>query len=92
VSSLLQVTPKFCKLYARIGEVVQEALSQYIDEVSTGAFPSTAYSPYRLEKNQLEPFVKELENRGFHAAAEAAHGAGAKDLEADRLKTKISTG
>ncbi|CAM6097408.1 unnamed protein product [Calypogeia fissa] len=82
----LKVTPKFCKLYAKVGEVVQAALTEYSQEVSAGVFPSPVHTPYRLEKNQLEPFIKELQDRGFHDAIEAAHGAAAKDQEADNLK------
>ena len=42
-----KVTPKFCKQYASVGKAIQSALSQYREEVSSGAFPSTAFSPYR---------------------------------------------
>lgn len=81
-----QVTPKFCKMYSKVGEIVQAALSEYNQEVSERVFPALAHSPYRLGKDQLEPFLKELQNRGFHDAAEAAHGAADKELEADRSK------
>ncbi|MEG0306717.1 MAG: 3-methyl-2-oxobutanoate hydroxymethyltransferase [Clostridium sp.] len=33
-------TPKFVKKYANIGEAMTEAFKEYIDEVSTGAFPA----------------------------------------------------
>lgn len=54
-----KVTPKFCKQYASVGKAIQSALSQYREEVSSGAFPSTAYSPYRQAR--LEGFAEPYE-------------------------------
>ena len=42
-----KVTPKFCKQYAHVGAIIQDALQRYRDEVSSGEFPSAAFSPYR---------------------------------------------
>ncbi|CAK9201814.1 unnamed protein product [Sphagnum troendelagicum] len=67
-----KVTPKFCKQYASVGSIIQAALSEYREEVSSQAFPSAMHTPYRIDKAQTNAFLNELEKRGFHEAAEAA--------------------
>jgi 3-methyl-2-oxobutanoate hydroxymethyltransferase len=42
------VTPKFCKQYANVGEVITGALARFRDEVETGAFPCAKFSPYKV--------------------------------------------
>jgi len=41
-----KVTPKFCKPFGRVGEEINRALSDFRDEVTAGAFPGEAFSPY----------------------------------------------
>lgn len=78
----LQVTPKFCKQYASVGSVIEEALSAYRDEVVSQTFPSALHTPYRIDQEQTAVFLEALEKRGLHAAAEAASVAASKDTEA----------
>ncbi|GMH42892.1 hypothetical protein BSKO_10811 [Bryopsis sp. KO-2023] len=67
-----KVTPKFCKQYGKVGEVIQRALQGYKAEVESREFPSKQYSPYKIKPEEVEIFVKELENRGMGSAASAA--------------------
>lgn len=38
------ITPKFAKVYAPLGGKIREAVSQYVDEVASGAFPTDVHS------------------------------------------------
>ena len=67
-----QVTPKFCKKFAHIGEQVQDALSDYCEEVRSGAFPSSLHTPYQLDEEATEELSKALRAEGEVGAAEAA--------------------
>ena len=51
-----QHIPSFCKRYAKLGTVINEALEKYRDEVKSGAFPTEEYSPYKMSKNELVKF------------------------------------
>eukprot|EP00246_Nothoceros_aenigmaticus_P017266 TRINITY_DN8335_c0_g1_i1.p1 TRINITY_DN8335_c0_g1~~TRINITY_DN8335_c0_g1_i1.p1 ORF type:complete len:107 (-),score=21.12 TRINITY_DN8335_c0_g1_i1:235-555(-) len=75
----VQVTPKFCKQYAHVGAVIQDALRQYRDEVSRKDFPSAAHTAYRIDEQETEVFLDELARRGFSEARDAAHAAAEKD-------------
>lgn len=66
-----KVTPKFCKQYGNVGEVVQKALQDYKSEVSNGAFPSEQFSPYKLKESESAEFLEQLDSAGFHKAASA---------------------
>ena len=66
-----KVTPKFCKQYANVGEVITGALERFKDEVSTGEFPGMSYSPYRVSDEDSNRLVRLLEQKGLDAAAEA---------------------
>lgn len=67
-----KVTPKFCKQYSNVGEVVQQALQQYRADVMSGAFPSEQFSPYKLGSEQeTVSFAEQLDAAGFHNAANA---------------------
>jgi 3-methyl-2-oxobutanoate hydroxymethyltransferase len=46
-SPLCQVTPKFCKQYANVGSIIEAALVDYKNEVTSRAFPSAAHTAYR---------------------------------------------
>ena len=51
-----QATPSFCKSYASVGVDINNALTQYREEVESGVYPGpgTEYSPYKLRKGDLE--------------------------------------
>lgn len=76
---MLQVTPKFCKQYANVGEVINKALLEYKKEVTNGSFPSSAHSPYNISDADLHGFSNELEKLGLKDAASAANLAAQKD-------------
>lgn len=73
-----QVTPKFCKHYAQVGEAINKALSEYRDEVTSGAFPGAAHSPYKIGAADTEGFLQALEKLGLGDAASAAADAASK--------------
>ncbi len=67
-----KVTPKFCKQYGNVGEVVQQALQRYRDDVTNGAFPSEQFSPYKLgSEEETASFAEQLDAAGFYEAAKA---------------------
>ncbi|KAL0549480.1 hypothetical protein IC582_013963 [Cucumis melo] len=67
-----KVTPKFCKQFAQIGDVINQALSEYREEVSNGSFPGPLHNPYKISDADLNGFMKELQNMGLDEAASAA--------------------
>ncbi|WIA10720.1 hypothetical protein OEZ85_010894 [Tetradesmus obliquus] len=76
-----KVTPKFCKRYAEVGTIIQQALVQYRQEVADGLFPGQQYSPYSIQQQEVDLLVKELESSGMRdcaaAVSEAAEAANA---------------
>ncbi|KAK9817891.1 hypothetical protein WJX72_003844 [[Myrmecia] bisecta] len=66
-----KVTPKFCRQYAQVGAVIQDALQAYRDDVGSGAFPSTQFSPYKIPEAELDSLTKQLQESGFSKAADA---------------------
>ena len=60
-----KVTPKFCKQYGNVGEVVQSALQQYRAEVSNGEFPSQQHSPYKLSETETADLLRNLHDQGY---------------------------
>ncbi|XP_028121548.1 uncharacterized protein LOC114318788 [Camellia sinensis] len=40
-----KVTPKFCKQYGQVGDVINKALSEYKEEVTNGSFPGPGPCP-----------------------------------------------
>ena len=75
---LLQVTPKFCKQYARVGDVINKALSEYKEEVTNGSFPGPSHSPYKMNADDANGFSEELVKLGLNKAASAATAASEK--------------
>ncbi|KAK9757884.1 hypothetical protein RND81_01G193100 [Saponaria officinalis] len=73
-----KVTPKFCKQFANVGDVINKALSDYKEEVSNGSFPSPAHSPYKISASEVDSFLIELERKGLSEAASAAAEAAEK--------------
>jgi hypothetical protein len=47
--------PRFVKRYANIAEAIRRALSQYADEVRSGAYPADEHS-YSMPEEELEIF------------------------------------
>lgn len=66
-------TPRFCKKYAKLGEVIHDALTEYKAEVKQGAFPGidpargsdstghVSFSPYKMSVEEEELFMNTLE-------------------------------
>ncbi|KAG2500863.1 hypothetical protein HYH03_001624 [Edaphochlamys debaryana] len=76
-----KVTPKFCKQYGRVGNVISAALSQYRQEVEERSFPGPRFSPYKISPGEVKALAEELRRRGMGSAAQAvleeAHAAAA---------------
>ncbi|KAJ3694576.1 hypothetical protein LUZ60_010056 [Juncus effusus] len=71
-----KVTPKFCKQYGRVGDVINKALQEYKQEVESSTFPGTAHMPYKIGASDVDGFLTELEKMGLgHAATAAASAA-----------------
>jgi len=66
-----KVTPKFCKQYAHVGAKIQAALQAYREEVEARAFPSPAFSPYKIPAAEVGALARELRAAGHTAAADA---------------------
>lgn len=73
-----KVTPKFCKQYARVGDVINKALVEYKEEVTNSTFPGPSHSPYKITAADVDGFSKELEKMGLGKAASAAATAAMK--------------
>lgn len=65
-----KVTPKFCKQYGAVGEVVQQALVRYREDVETGQFPSAEFSPYQIADKERSSLIERARAAGFEAAAQ----------------------
>lgn len=68
----MQVTPKFCRQYAQVGMLINDALTEFRHDVEVGNFPDRQFSPYQMAAGQLDLFVENLAKDGFSDAAEAA--------------------
>lgn len=73
-----KVTPKFCKQYAHVGDVINKALLEYKEEVTNGSFPGPLHSPYKISNSEVDGFLKELQQLGLDKAASAAAEAAEK--------------
>ncbi|EPS64105.1 hypothetical protein M569_10672, partial [Genlisea aurea] len=68
-----KVTPKFCKQYARVGDIINKALMEYREEVGNGSFPGPAHTPYRIAgADEVDGFLEALKEMGLKQAADAA--------------------
>lgn len=74
----MQVTPKFCKQFAHVGDVINKALSEYKEEVTNGSFPGPSHSPYKINAADVDSFLTELQRMGLEEAASAAATAAEK--------------
>ncbi|MQL95992.1 hypothetical protein Taro_028667 [Colocasia esculenta] len=70
-----KVTPKFCKQYGKVGDVINKALSEYKQDVESKAFPSAAHTPYKINTADVTGFLNELQKMGLNEAASAAEAA-----------------
>ncbi|KAF7138958.1 hypothetical protein RHSIM_Rhsim07G0205800 [Rhododendron simsii] len=73
-----KVTPKFCKQFARVGDVINKALSEYKEEVTNGSFPGPSHTPYKINAADVDGFLTELQRLGLEKAASAAATAAEK--------------
>ncbi len=55
-------TPKFVKKYANLGEVVEKAFREYIDDVQTGKFPEEIHC-YRMVEGELDKLEAQLKGK-----------------------------
>ncbi|PKI56033.1 hypothetical protein CRG98_023573 [Punica granatum] len=67
-----KVTPKFCKQFAHVGDVINKALTDYKEEVTSGSFPGPDHSPYKMSAADVNGFLNELQKMGLDKAASAA--------------------
>ncbi|CAK9134374.1 unnamed protein product [Ilex paraguariensis] len=67
-----KVTPKFCKQYGQVGDIINKALSEYKEEVTNGSFPGPAHSPYKINAADVNGFLNGLQKLGLEKAASAA--------------------
>lgn len=58
-------TPKFVKKFANIGQQLQQAFTEYCDEVRAGAFPVDAEHAYKIKEEEAQRLMEELEKRGI---------------------------
>ncbi|KAG0493945.1 hypothetical protein HPP92_004939 [Vanilla planifolia] len=70
-----KVTPKFCKRYGNVGDVINKALLDYKHEVESRTFPGPSHTPYKMGTDDVDSFLKELEKLGLNEAASAASSA-----------------
>lgn len=68
----MQVTPKFCKQYARVGDIINKALLEYKEDVMNGSFPGPPHTPYKISETDANDFLKELQRLGLDKAVSAA--------------------
>jgi len=52
-------TPKFVKKYANINDVLFKALSEYVSDIKTGAFPEEKHT-YRMKENEAARFRESI--------------------------------
>jgi len=64
-----KVTPKFCKQYAQVGRVINDAMLHFKQDVATGKFPGVVFSPYILKHRERKIFVELLKKSGYYEAA-----------------------
>jgi len=85
-----KVSPKFCKRYSDIGVMIQDALNEYGEDVRTGKFPSVEFSPYKMNKNDLQAFMNNMVEEGYfskedHPGMENEEDSLEKELEEEMI-------
>ncbi|KAK7349479.1 hypothetical protein VNO77_06877 [Canavalia gladiata] len=83
-----KVTPKFCKEYARVGNVINNALVEYKKDVINGSFPDADHSPYKINQTDVGIFLNELRMLGLDHAASAACEA-VKNMDTSNVPGKL---
>lgn len=56
--------PRFVKQYAGVGEIIANAVGQYVTEIRQGAFPAEEHA-WRMDQAELAAFREELARRGL---------------------------
>jgi 3-methyl-2-oxobutanoate hydroxymethyltransferase len=56
-----ELSPKFLKVYLDLSDMIVRALTQFREEVESGAFPTSEHS-YTIEQDELEKLVEEMGN------------------------------
>ena len=77
--------PSFCKRYAKLGKNIDDALTQYRDEVHQGQFPTDEFSPYKMSQEEQDKFAALIE-QDRHALVEAKTVVGRKLRDADEYE------
>ncbi|EEF50592.1 3-methyl-2-oxobutanoate hydroxymethyltransferase 1, mitochondrial [Ricinus communis] len=85
-----KVTPKFCKQFARVGDVINKALLEYKEEVINGSFPGPAHSPYKISAADMNGFLSELQKLGLDKAVSLAAAAAEKIQTAESFEGSTS--
>lgn len=67
--------PRFCKQYGHVGEAINQALSEYKQEVKNKVFPGISNTPYKISEGDVDGFMNELQKMGLSKAASAAAAA-----------------
>jgi 3-methyl-2-oxobutanoate hydroxymethyltransferase len=67
--------PRFCKKYAQLGDAIRSGLEAFKQDVEAGSFPSDAYSPYKMPKEEEEAFRLLMEKDAAVRKAQAAQAA-----------------
>ena len=62
----------------RVGDVINKALLEYKEEVTSGSFPGPVHSPYKISSSDITAFSNELKKLGLDKAASAAAEASEK--------------
>lgn len=70
-----QFVPRFCKRYAQLGDAIRSGLEAYKKDVEEGTFPSEAYSPYKMPKDEEDAFHALMERDSAIRKAQAAEAA-----------------
>jgi len=85
-----KVAPKFCKQYASVGTMIEEALVNYREEVKSAAFPGADFSPYKMPEKQFEIFQAEAhkvlgdDGVGGYVGSPGDHGTKVFPTQAER--------
>ena len=54
-------TPKFVKKYANLGQIIQEALQAFVNDVELRRFPAEEHT-YTIDDSELESFLNSIES------------------------------
>lgn len=87
-----KVSPKFCKRYAEVGQVIQSALAQYKADVEQHTFPGQQFSPYRIPQHEVQELVQQLQDNDMWDAAEAVQRAVASSSSTAAAATGAAAG